>query len=251
MSTKTHYKWLQDNLEYLKLKQCLLHLDETIELATTQHISHIEWLLQLTDYEVDVKRENIIHHMVKISNFPHLKTLKDFDFTFQPQINELQIKNLASLHFMDQAENIIFLGSSGVGKTHLATSLGIESAQSRRSTYFIKCHDLIQNLRKARDEGRLEVRLKHYTRYQLLIIDEIGYLPLQEGDANLLFQIIDRRYEQKSTIVTTNINFDERTSILQDERVASAIVDRLLHHAHVISISGDSYRLRHHMQMME
>ena len=152
---------------------------------------------------------------------------------------------------MDQAENIIFLGSSGVGKTHLATSLGIESAQSRRSTYFIKCHDLIQNLRKTRDEGRLEVRLKHYTRYQLLIIDEIGYLPLQEGDANLLFQIIDRRDEQKSTIVTTNINFDEWTSILQDERVASAIVDRLLHHAHVISISGDSYPLRHHMQMME
>lgn len=186
--------------------------------------------------------------MVKVSNFPHLK---DFDFTFQPQINELQIKNLASLHFMDQAENIIFLGSSGVGKTHLATSLSIESAQNRRSTYFIKCYDLIQNLRKARDEGRLEVRLKHYTRYQLLIIDEIGYLPLQEGDANLLFQIIDRRYEQKSTIVTTNINFDEWTSILQDERVASAIVDRLLHHAHVISISGDSYPLRHHMQMME
>ena len=102
--------------------------------------------------------------MVKISKFPHLKSLKDFDFTFQPQINEPQIKNLAFLNFMDQAENIIFLGSSGVGKTHLATSLGIESAQSRRSTYFIKCHDLIQNLRKARDEGRLEVRLKHYTR---------------------------------------------------------------------------------------
>lgn len=148
MSTKTDYKRLQDNLEYLKLKQCLLHLDETIELANTQHISHIEWLLQLTDYEVDVKPENVILHMIKVSNSPYLKTLKDFDFTFQPQINELQIKNLASLHFMDQAENIIFLGSSGVRKTHLAASLGIESAQSRRSTYFIKCHDLIQNLKK-------------------------------------------------------------------------------------------------------
>ena len=101
---------------------------------------------------------------------------------------------------------------------------------------------MIQNLKKAREEGRLEIRLKHYARYQLLIIDEIGYLPLQEGDANLLFQIIDRKYEQKSTIVTSNINFDEWASILQDERVASAIVDRPLHHAHVISISGDSYR---------
>ena len=92
MSTKTNYKRLQENLEYLKLKQCLLHLDETIQLATTQHISHIEWLLQLTDYEVDVKRENVIHHMVKVSNFPHLKTLKDFDFTFQPQLMNCKLK---------------------------------------------------------------------------------------------------------------------------------------------------------------
>ena len=138
-----------------------------------------------------------------------MKTLADFEFSFQPQINEVQIKNLASLDFMERAENIVFLGSSGVGKTHLATSLGIESSRNRRSTYFIKCHDLIQNLKRAKDEGKLETRLKHYAHYQLLIIDEIGYLPLQPGDANLLFQIIDRRYEKKSTIITSNINFDE------------------------------------------
>ena len=114
---------------------------------------------------------------------------------------------------MEQAENIVFLGSSGVGKTHLVTSLGIESSCNRRSTYFIKCHNLIQNLKNTKDEGRLETRLKHYARYQLLIIDEIGYLPLQLGDANLLFQIIDRWYEKKSTIVTSNINFDEWTTI--------------------------------------
>ena len=102
--------------------------------------------------------------MVKMSKFPHLKSLKDFDFTFQPQINEPQIKNLAFLNFMDQAENIIFLGSSGIRKTHLATFLGVESAQNIRSTYFIKCHDLIENLKKAREEGRLETRLKHYAR---------------------------------------------------------------------------------------
>ncbi|MDU7211610.1 MAG: ATP-binding protein [Veillonella sp.] len=163
--------------------------------------------MKLSDYEVDIKRQNVINHMVKISNFPHLKTLADFEFSFQPQINEMQIKDLASLGFMEQAENIVFLGSSGVGKTHLATSLGIESSRNRRSTYFIKCHDLIQNLKSAKDEGRLETRLKHYARYQLLIIDEIGYLPLQPGDANLLFQMI--------------------------------------------SITGDSYRLRNHMQQKE
>ena len=225
MTLQTNYQRLQDNLAYLKLKQCMLHLDETIELANTQSLSHIEWLLKLSDYEVDIKRQNVINHMVKISNFPHLKTLADFEFSFQPQINEMQIKDLASL--------------------------GIESSRNRRSTYFIKCHDLIQNLKSAKDEGRLETRLKHYARYQLLIIDEIGYLPLQPGDANLLFQIIDRRYEKKSTIVTSNINFDEWATILHDERVANAIVDRLLHHAHVISITGDSYRLRNHMQQKE
>ena len=126
---------------------------------------------------------------------------------------------------MEQAENIVFLGSSGVGKTHLATSLGIESSHNKQSTYFIKCHDLIQNLKRANDEDKLETRLKHYTRYQLLIIDEIGYLPLQPGDANLLFQLINRRYEKKSTIITSNINFDEWATILHDERVANAIVD--------------------------
>lgn len=248
MTLQTNYQRLKENLDYLKLKQCLLHLDETIEQANTQALSHIDWLLKLSDYEVDIKRQNVINHMVKISNFPHLKTLADFDFSFQPQINEAQIRNLASLSFMEQAENIIFLGSSGVGKTHLATSLGIESSRNRRSTYFIKCHDLIQNLKRAKEEGRLEVRLKHYARYQLLIIDEIGYLPLEVGDANLLFQLIDRRYEQKSTIVTSNINFDEWSTILHDERVASAIVDRLLHHAQVISITGDSYRLKNHLK---
>lgn len=225
MTLQTNYQRLQDNLAYLKLKQCILHLDETIELANTQSLSHIEWLLTLSDYEVDIKRQNVINHMVKISNFPHLKTLANFESSFQPQINEMQIKDLASLGFMEQAENIVFLGSSGVGKTHLATSLGIESSRNRRSTYFIKCHDLIQNLKNAKDEGRLETRLKHYARYQLLIIDEIGYLPLQPGDVNLLLQIIDRRYEKKSTIVTSNINFDEWATILHDEQVANAIVD--------------------------
>ena len=251
MTLQTNYQRLQDNLAYLKLKQCMLHLDKTIELANMQNLSHIEWLLKLSDYEVDIKRQNVINHMVKISNFPHLNILADFEFSFQTQINELQIKDLASLGFMEQAENIVFLGSSDVGKTHLATSLGIESSRNRRSTYFIKCRDLVQNLKIAKDEGRLETRLKHYAHYQLLIIDEIGYFPLPPSDANLLFQIIDRRYEKKSTIVTSNINFDEWATILHDERVANVIVDRLLHHAHVISITGDPYRLQNHMQQKE
>lgn len=251
MTLRTNYQRLQENLEYLKLKQFALHLDETIEQAATHSLSHVDWLLRLSDYEVEIKKQNVVNSMVKVSNFPHLKTLADFDFSFQPQINEAQIRNLSSLGFMEHAKNVVFLGTSGVGKTHLATSLGIESAKSRRSTYFIKCHDLIQNLKRAKAESKLEKRIKHYARYQLLIIDEIGYLPLDHGDANLLFQIVDQRYEKKSTIVTSNINFDEWGKILHDERVANAIIDRLLHHAEVISITGDSYRLRHHLSKRE
>lgn len=247
MILKTDYLRLKENLEYLKLKQCALHLDDTIELANEQQLSHVEWLLKLSDYEVIVKRENVVNSMVKVANFPHLKGLDSFDFTFQPQLKESQIRNLASLGFLENKENIIFLGSSGVGKTHLAISLGILAAKQRVSTYFIKCHELIQNLKKAQSENKLNERIKHYTKYKLLIIDELGYLPLQAGDANLLFQLVDQRYEKRSTIVTTNIGFEEWQNILLDERVASAIVDRLLHHATVVTITGDSYRLKEHL----
>lgn len=224
-----------------------LHLDESITIANEQKLSHIEWLLKLTTYEVEVKRQNIVNSSVKVANFPWLKTLDMFDFTFQPQINETEIRNLASLNFISNKENIIFLGSSGVGKTHLSIAIGILAAKSSQSTYFIKCQDLIQNLKRAQRENRLEERIKHYTRYKVLIIDEMGYLPLNLGDANLLFQIVDRRYETKSTIVTSNLPFGEWVKVLHDERVTNAILDRLLHHCTVVSITGDSYRLKDHV----
>ena len=251
MTLQTNYQRLQDNLAYLKLKQCMLHLDETIELANTQSLSHIEWLLKLSDYEVDIKRQNVINHMVKISNFPHLKTLADFEFSFQPQINEMQIKDLASLGFMEQAENIVFLGPSGVGKTHLATSIGIAAAKKHVSTYFIKCNDLLQQLKRAQLENRLDARLKHFSKYRLLIIDELGYLPINKEDSNLFFQLIDMRYEKKSTILTTNMNFNEWDGVFYDAVVANAIMDRILHHAHVVPISGKSYRLKDHLRQTD
>lgn len=224
-----------------------LHLDESITIANEQNLSHIEWLLKLSTYEVEVKQQNIVNSSVKVANFPWLKILDMFDFNFQPQINETEVRNLASLNFINNKENIIFLGSSGVGKTHLSIAIGILSAKSSQSTYFIKCQDLIQNLKRAQRENRLEERIKHYTRYKVLIIDEMGYLPLNPGDANLLFQIVDRRYETKSTIVTSNLSFGEWVKVLHDERVTNAILDRLLHHCTVVSITGDSYRLKDHV----
>ncbi len=182
--------------------------------------------------------------MVKVAHFPHYKTLKEFDFDFQPNINQNQLMNLSGLGFIEKKENILFLGNSGVGKTHLATAIGIESAKARYSTYFIKCHELLTNLRQAQHENRLESRLKFYTRCKLLIIDELGYLPLQKGDERLLFQLIDRRYENKSTIITTNLPFDKWNENFNDSFITNAILDRLLHHSHVIQIMGESYRLK-------
>ena len=242
------YLKLIENLKYLKLNQMITHLDETIDFMNKNNLSFIDALIKLTDYEIDMKEINMIKSMVKVAAFPHLKEIKDFDFSFQPSVNKEQILDFTTLRFIEQKENIVFLGSSGVGKTHLATSIGIAAAKKRTSTYFIKCNDLILNLKKAKLENRLETRLKHYTKYKLLIIDEIGYLPIDEDDAKLFFQLIDMRYENKSTIFTTNANFKSWGEIFQDPKLANAILDRILHHATVVNIVGDSYRLKNHIQ---
>ena len=227
------YQRLKDNLEYLKLKKASESLDEVIDFITANELSFTEGLLRLTDVEMDHRKTNLIKAMVKVGAFPFIKEVKDFDFDFQPSINKAQILEFESLGFIDKKENIVFLGPSGVGKTHLATAIGIAAAKKRNSTYFIKCHDLIMQLKKAKLE--------------LLIIDELGYLPIDKEDSKLFFQLIDRRYEKKSTIITTNINFGEWDDIFGDPIIANAILDRILHHAKVISISGKSYRLKDHL----
>lgn len=245
--TTTNYQQLIQNLEYLKLKQMSLHLNEVLDFGLKNQLSLVDTLVKLTNYEIDVREQNMIQSMVKVAAFPHLKEIKDFDFSFQPSVNRQQILDFTTLRFIDEKENIVFLGPSGVGKTHLATSIGIVAAKKRTSTYFIKCHDLIQNLKKARLENRLETRLKHYTKYKLLIIDEIGYLPIDSEDAKLFFQLIDMRYEKRSTIFTTNVNFKQWDETFQDTKLANAILDRILHHATVVTIIGDSYRLKDHL----
>lgn len=242
------YTQLVKNLEYLKLKQMITHLDDVIDFINKNNLSFVEGLTKLTNHEIDFKEANMIRSMVKVGAFPHTKEIKDFDFEFQPSINRQQILDFTTLRFLESKENIVFLGSSGVGKTHLATSIGIAAAKKRYSTYFIKCHDLLQQLKKAKLENRLDARLKHFTKYKLLIIDELGYLPIDKDDSKLFFQLIDMRYEKKSTILTTNINFNNWDEVFYDAIIASAILDRILHHAHIISISGKSYRLKDHFK---
>lgn len=143
------YLKLIENLKYLKLNQMITHLDETVDFMNKNNLSFIDALIKLTDYDIDMKEINMIKSMVKVAAFPHLKEIKDFDFSFQPSVNKEQILDFTTLRFIEQKENIVFLSSSGVGKTHLATSIGIAAAKKRTSTYFIKCNDLILNLKKA------------------------------------------------------------------------------------------------------
>jgi len=247
MNPSTNYQQLLRNLQYLKLKQMTLHLNEVVDFGVQNQTSFIDMLIKLTNYEIDVREQNMMQSMVKVAAFPHMKEIKDFDFTFQTSVNQQQIQDFLTFRFIEENENIVFLGPSGVGKTHLATAIGIAAAKKRTSTYFIKCHDLIQNLRRARLENRLVARLKHYTKYKLLIIDEIGYLPIDQEDAKLFFQLIDMRYEKRSTILTTNVNFKAWDEVFQEPKLANAILDRILHHAKVLTMVGNSYRLKAHL----
>lgn len=169
----TEHEQLIRNLEYLKLNEIISHLGDTIDFITKNSLSFEQGLIKLTNYEIDQKEAKLIRAMVKTGAFPHHKEIDDFDFEFQESISQAQIMDFLSHRFIHEKENIIFLGNSGVGKTHLATSIGISVAKKRMSTYFIKCHDLIAQLKKAKLENRLENRLKHFTSYSLLIIDEL------------------------------------------------------------------------------
>ena len=237
-----NYQLLQRNLQDLKLTQMSLKIDEYITKINEDKISIVDALCELTSREIEVKNFNATNAMVKVAGFPHLKEIKDFDFDFQPKINKQQFLDFESLRFLENNSNIILIGNSGVGKTHLATSIGIAAAKKRISTYFIKCQDLIEQLKKAYLENKLDSRIKQFSKYKLLIIDEIGYLPIGEQEAKMFFQLIDRRYEKKSTIVTSNINLSNWNEVFVDSMLASAILDRLVHHSSIVNILGSSYR---------
>ena len=239
------YSKIIENLKFLKSKESLDVLDKTIDFVNLNNLSFIDGFLYFTEAKMEKKKENLMNHAVKMAGFPKLKYLKDFDFSFQPSLNKNQIEDFNSLRFIENTENIVFYGNSGVGKTHLATAIGITAAQNRYSTYFVKCSDLIASLHKAKLEDRLNDKLKKLSSYRLLIIDELGYLPISKEDSKLFFQLIDKRYEKFSTIITTNINFSQWDEIFGDAIIANAILDRILHHAKVVSIKGKSFRLQH------
>ena len=244
-NSNSTYNRILNNLRFLKSNESLDVLDKTIDYVTHNKLSFIEGFLYFTEAQMEKKRENLMKHAVKAAGLPKIKTLIEFDFDYQPTINKEQIEDFNSLRFIENKENIVFFGNSGVGKTHLATAIGVTAAQNRLSTYFIKCPDLIASLHKAKLEDRLQDKLKKLASYKVLIIDELGYLPVSKEDSKLFFQLIDKRYERTSTIITTNINFSQWDEVFGDVVIANAILDRILHHAHIVTIKGKSYRLQH------
>ena len=220
------------------------NLSNVIDYVTNNNITFLEGLNHFLKNEVKYREINRAEANIKVAHFPYLKEIKDFDFDYQPSINEEVIKDLSTLRFIEEKKNILFMGSPGVGKTHLATALGIEAAKKRNSVYFISCNDLITNLSNAFKENRLENKIKFYCKYKLLIIDEIGYLPITKDEANMFFQLIAKRYENKPTIITTNQSFSKWGEVFGDTTIAAAIVDRLVHHSVIINIKGKSYRIK-------
>jgi DNA replication protein DnaC len=181
---------------------------------------------------------------MKSAAFPVIKTLKEFNFDFQPSIERSVIEDLATLRFVHNTENLVLLGPPGIGKSHIAIALGIEAVKAGFSVYFVNASNLIERLNKANKEGILEKKIRDFTKYNLLIIDEIGYLPLDEEGAHCLFQLISKRYERNSTIFTSNKSYGEWGEIFKDHVIAAAVLDRILHHCTTINIKGESYRLK-------
>lgn len=238
------YTELENNLIILKLEKIKDLLPFIMERKQIDNNMLIEILLELTNNEIIFRDERARQINVTVSNFLIKKDIKEFDFSFQPSVDKNRIMDLMTLRFIDKAENILFQGMPGTGKTMLACCIGKEAASNRISTYFVNCNDLINDLRKAKYENKLEQKIKFYHKYKLLIIDEIGFLPLSKDDANMFFQLIAKRYETRSTIITTNIAFSKWADTFNDSVLATAILDRLLHHSHIFQIDGPSYRTK-------
>ncbi|MHB1956469.1 MAG: IS21-like element helper ATPase IstB [Sulfobacillus sp.] len=212
--------------------------------AATEQWTYTDYLIDVFQAEVAARQARYVVSHTQMSHLPFHKTLAQYDFTFQPSLDERQVRQLLTLQWVDAADNLIVLGPPGVGKTHLVVAMAVQAITERISVYFITIQDLVADLRKAWDENRFATRLGMYVRPRLLCIDEVGYLPLSPLEANLFFRLVAARYERGSLALTSNKGFVDWGHVFGDPVLATAILDRLVHHSTILNIRGDSYRLR-------
>lgn len=240
---------LQQQLDYLKLPFLKAQHAELAQQAAQQSWTHVDYLTRLIDGQYQQRLQHTIQLRVRAARFPVLKTLEQFHWDWPKKINRLQVQNLFRLEFLAQQANVIFLGTVGLGKTHLATALGYAACLEGHSVLFANAIDVINHLSAAQKKSTLKSELQKYLRPRLLVLDELGYLPIDQHGADLLFQVISQRYERGSIVLTTNKPFKAWASIFNnDSTIASAVLDRLLHHAETVMIEGSSFRMKDQIQ---
>ncbi len=246
MTTIDHTKTgLDEQLSYLKLPYMRENYESLAKQAAQKQWAYVNYLTELASAEANLRQDRATKRRIRTARFPQIKTLEQFKWSWPKKINQLQIKNLFRLKFIDEKSNVIFLGNVGLGKTHLATALGYHACLKGYTVLFCSAVDTINNLAAAQAAGRLKQELKKYHKPALVILDELGYLPIDKTGADLLFQIISHRYEQGSLIITTNRAFKDWPEIFNnDSTLTSALLDRLLHHTETVVIEGKSYRMK-------
>jgi len=232
-----------------QLKRLSLHTmadvfrEEAVKASKTD-MTYTAFLARLVDEELAAKIDRSVNARIHRARLPMLRTLEEFDFSFQPSLSAARVRELAELGFLDRAENILFVGHPGVGKTHLALALALRVCQARKRALFFQAMDLLDDLLAAEISHDLHKRIETLGRLDLLVVDELGYLPMDSRRANLFFQLVNHLYTRSSVVLTTNVPFDAWGKVFGDNVIAAAILDRLLHHSHVFSITGHSYRMK-------
>lgn len=234
---------LKDNLENLRLTHMVKELESALRQARESGLDYAEFLHHLTDHELRIRSENRLKRRLREAKFPILKTIEGFDFAAAPDLDKRLVRQLCTGEYIRERKNVILMGKSGTGKSHLSTALGVEASRKGIRTRFITACALANELIEARHERDLQRMLKRYAGYGLLIVDELGYIPFSKEGAELLFQVLAERHERGSVIINTNLGFGDWTQIFGDANLTAALLDRLTHKAHIIECTWDSYRL--------
>jgi DNA replication protein DnaC len=235
---------LTNLLTKMKMDHLACQLDAVCEQASKKDLGYKEFLIEVLQTEWKGRHQKGVEARLKLARFPWVKSLEQFDFTFQPSVDRKVVRELAGLGFVDRAENVILLGPPGVGKTHLAIALGVKAVEAGHKVLFLTLETMMSRLVRARQENRIERQLQQFIYPKVLILDEMGYLPMNREEAGLFFRLLTRRYEKASLILTSNKSFVDWGEIFNDQVLATAILDRLLHHSTTLNIKGESYRLK-------